>query len=267
VRVARMRLVLAESDECRLIKNAVERSDTLNLAKEMERLEKLLPTMDEETAAKVRAMINAGPSTCAVLEFVPGYALDISVKALETPSPGLLMGLGQLCALDLLLNNMDRIPLPCWGNVGNLTNAIVTPDGELVGIDQQVNHIEPGPGLDAYLGKVRDVSAQILQGSAPDIAASISTAIKKHCSVELSDSSMEHVIEGMGTVLRKAISEARVGSLAEALAAAAMRAGKATFNYFGQTSRVDPAGIAAVAVAFLQQVADAVIEAAVDPQS
>jgi hypothetical protein len=264
VRVARMRLVLADSDECHLIKHAVERFSTLDIAKDMERLEKLIPTMDEESAAKVRAMINAGPSTCAVLEFVPGHALDISMTALEAPTPGLLTGLGQLCALDLLLNNMDRVPLPCWENAGNLTNAIVTLDGELVGIDQQVNHIEPGPGLDAYLGKIRDLSAQILQGSAPGIATSIRIAIKKHCSVELSDGSMEHVIEGMGAVLRKTISEARAGSLAVVLAAAAVRAGKATFNDYGQTSQIDPADIAAVAVAFLQQVVDAVMGAAVD---
>ena len=84
-----------------------------------------------------------------MLEFVPGTSLDTAVAAMEAASLDLFADLGQLCALDLLLNNIERVPLPCRRNAGNLTNAIITPAGRLVGIDQQVNHIEPGPGLDA----------------------------------------------------------------------------------------------------------------------
>ncbi len=109
--------------------------------------------------------------------------------------------------------------------------------------------------------------AQVLRGSAPAIATSIRTAIKKNCGVELADSSMERVIEGMGTVLRKAALESREGRLAETLAAAVANAGEMKFDYegyFGHVTPVDPASVADKDVAVLQQVADAVVGSAGD---
>merc|ERR1711862_327744 len=124
--------------------------------------------------------------------------------------------------------------------------------GRLVGIDQQVNHIEPGPGLDTYLGDVRDLSAQVLRGGAPTVTLSVHSAIKKQCGVELSDTSLARVIEGMGTILRKAALESKDGRLAEALAAAAASAGEMKFDYdgyFGSVSPIDPVSVAAKDVA------------------
>lgn len=259
VRVARMRLVNGDSEEGRTIREVSKRWMSEDIGRELARLEKQLPMMDTKTAANVKAWLNWS-AHCAVVEFVPGTSLGTAVAALEAPSPGLLAGLGHLCALDLLLNNMDRMPLPCWGNDGNLTNAIVTTANELVGIDQQVRHIDPGPSLDAYLGKVRNLSAKVLQGSAPAITASIRTAISKHCGVDLSDGSLELVIEGMGAVLRKVALEARSGLLRESMAAAVAKVEKANLS----AGPVDPASIAVKDVVFVEQVIDAVVKAAED---
>jgi len=261
VRVARMRLVLADSDERRTIKEVASKFSNSATKKHFENMQKQLehPDTDEETRAHLKKHLNH-LAPCAVLEFIPGTSLDTAVSALEACSSGLLVGLGRLCALDLLLNNMDRVPLPCWSNDGNLTNAIITPAGELVGFDQQVNHIKPGPGLDAYLGKVREIAAQVLQGKAPAVAASISGAIKKHTGVELSEESMERVMEGMSDLLRKAVKLSIDGSLAKGLSAAATKAGEASFEEAVFSTKVDPVEIATQDVAFVQKVIDAVAD-------
>jgi len=253
VRIARMRLVQAGSDESRRMMGMAKRFTSASMIKSLAQLEKRLETMDEETQKKIQAALNPAPAY-GVLEFVPGTSLDTASTALQNPSPSLLGGIGQLCGLDVLLNNMDRVPLPCWGNAGNLTNAIVTQTGELVGIDQQVNGIQPGPGLDEYLSKVRALSTHVLQGRAANVATSISTAIKNHCGVELSDNSMGHVIDGMGNFLRKTAQQAQTGSLGNALQAAVARVEELNL-------RCD---IAASDVAFVQQVVDVVVEVAAD---
>ena len=62
-------------------------------------------------------------------------------------------GCGELVVLDLVLNNYDRLPA-VWDNVGNTANVFYLPSGGAVGIDQALNPIIAGPGLDAYLAKV-----------------------------------------------------------------------------------------------------------------
>lgn len=257
VRVARMRLVHADCEESRAIKDVITKwHSNFSGGKYFEKWIAQIAPADQ---AKMRARVNrAGPY--AVLEFVPGTSLDTSASHMEAASPDLLADLGEICALDLLLNNMDRLPLPCWGNAGNLTNAIVTPLGRLVGIDQQVNPIDPGPGLDAYLGEVRGLSAQVFSGSAPAISTGIGAAIQKSCGIQLSDSSQQHVVRGMCATLRKAVLESREGRLAETLALAASKAAETKLDfegYYGHVTPIDSADVAAKNVAFLRLVVDA----------
>ena len=51
-------------------------------------------------------------------------------------SDGRLRELARLCLLDVVINNLDRLPV-LWDNAGNLNNLMLGPDG-LVGIDQAV---------------------------------------------------------------------------------------------------------------------------------
>merc|ERR1711963_745996 len=99
--------------------------------------------------------------------------------------------------MDLLINNYDRVPLPCWTNAGNLSNVIVTPSGRLVGIDQQVFHIEAGPGLDEYLSKVKTLASQVLRGNAFAVTDRIRSAIQHTCGVQLADDSKWHILAGV----------------------------------------------------------------------
>ena len=55
--------------------------------------------------------------------------------------------MGELCALDTLLHNVDRIPVVCNNN-GNAGNVMFSHDGaaadaDVVAIDQCLNPIEP----------------------------------------------------------------------------------------------------------------------------
>merc|ERR1719453_2377157 len=100
-------------------------------------------------------------------EFVPGFGLMgiEAQQAVSNPSHELLTALGELCAFDVVLNNMDRMPLPLWQNEGNLSNIMVS-GATIVGIDQQVNAVMEGPGLDQYLKKLAALIVDINTGGA-----------------------------------------------------------------------------------------------------
>merc|ERR1719161_998271 len=132
------------------------------------------PTMVEGHETKVKSVITGSTGSgnqlnhefVGILEFVPGFGL-MGIEAqriLSNPNPQLLTGLGQICALDVVLNNMDRMPLPLWQNDGNLSNIMISAD-TLVGIDQQANAIVEGPGLDQYLKKLRDLIEDLTTGA------------------------------------------------------------------------------------------------------
>merc|ERR1712039_151671 len=114
---------------------------------------------------------------------------------------------------------MDRFPLPCWSNGGNLTNAILTLDGNLVGIDQQVNTISDSDGLERYLDKVRCLTEKLMTPLKVSVGSALETnnmtmdptgvidvilkALKEHCGVDAPMESMNAVLDGMRSGLRK----------------------------------------------------------------
>jgi len=167
-------------------------------------------------------------STLAITEFVPGQSLDRAQDALISPTEDFLAGIGRLCMLDVLLNNFDRIPLPLWQNEGNLSNVLVTSDGTVIGIDQQVNHIDAGPELDLYLKHIRSLVSHLVCKDAvqvesdgdmhPDaIAARIRHAIHRNCLVELSENSLEMVLKGLRDGFLEAADSFNSGKLANAI--------------------------------------------------
>lgn len=106
-------------------------------------------------------------TSVAVLEFVNGRGLA-SLGAEEAwllEDTAIWNGMGRLCALDVLLNNMDRLPLPVFDNrEGNISNVLVTSK-ETVGIDQQVNVIRDALGMKRYLERVQSFVRGIIQTS------------------------------------------------------------------------------------------------------
>lgn len=262
VRVARMRLVDGTSDEGALIQETLKRLACNSFAAEVETYRRRCEEQSPDMLELFEAFTNPR-FTSAVLEFVPGLTLDCAREPLRAPSLGLLEALGRLLGLDLLINNMDRFRLPCWNSAGNLKNAIVTPAGDLVGIDQQVNRIESGPGLDAYLASVHGLSGQLFGGPAPAIASSVRAVLAECCGAELSAESINSVLEGMRAVLREATRQARSGRLAQALDAAAATAGEIRFSH---SEALSSAWLAAKDVAFVHRVVAAVMEA-LQPES
>jgi hypothetical protein len=101
----------------------------------------------------------------AVLEFVRGRGLGSlgSEEVLLMDNPDVGKGMGRLCALDILLNNMDRLPLPVFDNrEGNISNILVTSK-EAIGIDQQINVITDVLGMKAYLKRVHSFAQEVTQ--------------------------------------------------------------------------------------------------------
>jgi len=156
-----------------------------------------------------------------VLEFVPGCPLMgvEGQQALASPQTSLLYSLGTLCAYDVLINNMDRLPMPIWQNDGNLGNVMVTDAGSsITGIDQQVNPISKGPGLERYLSKVEVLVGNLQPGGDPAaIAIDLRQAFELNCGAQISDASLEYVYQGMRDTFAKIAAASRDGSLEKAI--------------------------------------------------
>jgi len=166
-----------------------------------------------------------------VLDFVPGIGMQgpLAREALMVPGPGVLRGLGRLCALDVLLNNLDRAPLPVWDNEGNLANILMVGDG-VVGIDQQVNAIGEGPGLSRFLDRVRALCGE---AACPDAtgptAARLRQALLQDCGVELDAEALARVLAGLHEGLDAIAEVSASGKLDDCLDKAA-RAAAAAFR-------------------------------------
>merc|ERR1740129_1847669 len=99
----------------------------------------------------------------AVLEFVPGLAWDMALRT-SMPTEEMFLAVGRLCVVDMLINNMDRVPLSLWeAELGNLTNIMVAEDGTVIGIDQQVNTIGGEEGFEEYIGRARRLATHIMR--------------------------------------------------------------------------------------------------------
>ena len=117
----------------------------------------------------MRAAVDAGDARAepvAVLEFVRGLTLLQSAGA-AVLDVGSYEMLGRIAAVDVLLNNFDRLPIG-FDTEGNLGNVILEPiaDGGVVccAIDSCVHPLE-STALQRYLARLR------AQAQAPDLAA------------------------------------------------------------------------------------------------
>ena len=154
-----------------------------------------------------------------VLEFAAGHVLmgTEGHDALQAPAPKVMHQLGRICAMDVLINNLDRIPLPVWQNEGNLGNVIVLRD-TVVGIDQQVNLVMPGSGLDKYLAKVAMLVADSSsEGDRSKIIAKLRKAFEENCAAVISDDAAGHFVHGLRQGLEDIALHWRAGSLKKGL--------------------------------------------------
>lgn len=149
----------------------------------------------------MRRQFFRGKEYFGILEFVSGHPLMgiEAQQALATPTSSMLVDLGRLCALDVLLNNMDRVPLPVWQNEGNLGNVMVADAGRsIVGIDQQINPIGQGPGREKYLEKVASLIQSLRPGGdVTTLLEKLRQALAANCGAGLSDEDAQFVFEGL----------------------------------------------------------------------
>lgn len=162
-----------------------------------------------------------------VVEYVPGHVL-VGPQAhdlLTPPVPEVLQELGRLCALDALINNMDRLPLPLWTCAGNLKNVMVrTPDRHIVGIDQGVRAITHADGLHRYLSRVRGLAAVLEgnQGGRSDqgeeaIRARLDWKLDQDCGTKLPPESVAELVAALRAGLRRVAELWESGALLQCL--------------------------------------------------
>lgn len=157
-----------------------------------------------------------------VLQFVPGC--DLSCVQSEL-SHAFFHGLGRICALDVLLNNMDRVPLPVWDNLGNLTNVMIDTEGCPVGIDQQVNLISDSRGMESYIARVRNLVQLVVTSSAVDdfdaarlAVQHLTTPLRRAlCGFEVSETMAKVFVQGLGEGLEDAAKSWATGFLERSL--------------------------------------------------
>lgn len=237
VPVAKFRLVHPDldKDEFDLIERENNRIEPPfeEMAKFDKYLEQLKET-DPEQYKRTKKLVE--PGTVALLEFVSGVNLDRAPESLITGNEKLMHDLGRLCALDTLLNNLDRLPLPLWDNAGNLSNVMLRMSGDVVGIDQQVNTPADSAGCERYLGRVRSLVRQIC-GVAPSdgedakqspaaISERLRRAIKEACNIELSKADLIAINDGLRSGLADAVACVDSGALRTSLDDAITLAGR-----------------------------------------
>jgi hypothetical protein len=135
--------------------------------------------------------VNEGAPVLLVLEMLPQLqvlagmapaAAEALFSAAAAGGAGRLAALGRLLALDLFLNNGDRVPCPVWDNEGNGGNVAVTRDGVLVAIDTSASGIDGRCGpvsaerLRLYLQRMGTFLAAVFSGHDAAVAAAMQGA-------------------------------------------------------------------------------------------
>ena len=167
--------------------------------------------------AERRAAIEAGEARAepvAVLEFVRGPTLP-QAGGVAALGEGEYETLGRLAALDVLLNNADRLPVffETEDNQGNLGNIILEPgpDGSVVccAIDSCVNPLE-GVALEKYVERIRT------EGRTPSLTAA-SAALGMVGGTVLLDSHLSALRHGWRQGLETICEMTRNGTLRAAI--------------------------------------------------
>jgi len=233
IRVAKSRMVSMADDVFMYIRQAIRTSPS-----------------DIEEHRDIARRVHGNSEFVWMLEFVPG----LSVQGLEVHnrlhslSPALIrefwVAVGQLIALDALINNVDRIPL-LWDNEGNTANLMLLARADddatlcVVGIDQAVTAIvDRGPGRGQYLDRLGTLARAVFSGSwehdsstpATIHAWSVSAALERvqeafrvNCAVEVD---RQALMEGLHSGLLRIAQRWADGSLQEVLSAAVTSATK-----------------------------------------
>jgi len=125
--------------------------------------------MDQSSRRRLDGMVKY--QQFLLLEYIHGkpfHSLGEWVKLLEVnPNSGLehpLYKLGQVSAVDLIINNWDRIP-SFWKNQGNPGNLMLTESGDIIVIDQIISPIVMETEAQNHFNKVSKFLDEFLMSS------------------------------------------------------------------------------------------------------
>lgn len=163
----------------------------------------------------------ASCDSLAVMEYIEGVPM-MGMPAHEhigaVRGRTLWVQLGRLMALDMLINNFDRLPL-VWSNEGNLGNVMLGSGlGAVVGIDQCVNPIRHAGGLNTYLQRVRLAVEEARDAPARAFAA-VKGAILNNTAIDLDDVEVRGLCDGCVELLTEVSRLSASGALEETLLA------------------------------------------------
>lgn len=170
----------------------------------------------------LRVQKNLSKTNLAVMEFIGGCVLmglpanQVLFQADGETRHGIWRQLGRLMALDLLLNNLDRLPL-AWTNDGNLGNVMLRGH-EVVGIDHAVHPILHPEGLQRYLDRVREAALEARDGGAKHFGA-VAATILTNTGVELAADEVQSLRGGCLELLRQVLQKEASGELEQVLTA------------------------------------------------
>ena len=117
-----------------------------------------------------------------------------------------LRELGALLALDVLVNNCDRLPL-IWDNQGNAGNVMLgLHDGQVIAIDSQIICIDPAlhpVNLDAYIAKVDALLAALTSKPSVEDARvhSVRKVIMQHTDYDVGEAGSVEIQRGLLAVV------------------------------------------------------------------
>lgn len=222
VRVAQFRMVHEGDPELGIMNAALRRVDPKGKEKDKSILQ--VQALAERHGHEKKP--DAVEMSKGVLEYIPGLTLDLALRA-NDPTEDMFLAIGRLCALDLVLNNMDRVPLTVWqAELGNFGNIMVGEDGSVAGIDQQVNCIGQKEGVEEYVASLRRLVIHLMRRDYAHITikqmlAKVAQAILIVCEVEVPREVMLALARGMREGLVSFEQSWSSGALSAALAEAA----------------------------------------------
>lgn len=133
-----------------------------------------------------------------------------------------LRQLGAILALDVLVNNVDRLPL-IWDHQGNAGNLMLNERNEPVSIDGQIVGLRADSGRAEYMERVRHLLAGRQRAAATAAAAgaaaaaprraapqfgAVRAALRQHCHVDIGSEGELALEDGLWSVVERARHEA-----------------------------------------------------------
>jgi hypothetical protein len=115
--------------------------------------------------------------------------------------------LGAILALDVLVNNVDRLPL-IWDHQGNAGNVMLNERNQPISIDGQIVGLSAASGRAEYMARVAGLlrarqPERTRTAAAPQFGA-VRSALRQHCHVDIGVAGELQLEDGFWSIVRRA---------------------------------------------------------------